>query len=84
MRNTRYVSLLSIVLLAGLVALARSDETKEEVKEKAFDAPNGDFACVRRGRSGTKRNVALGGRPAFEHGEVMRLIAHFNVPPRAR
>src|SRR6059058_336139 len=40
MRLTRNVSLLAVVMLAGLGALARSDEAKEEVKEKAFDAPH--------------------------------------------
>src|SRR5437588_12923596 len=40
MRLTRNVSLLAIILLAGIGALARSDEAKEEVKEKALDAPN--------------------------------------------
>jgi hypothetical protein len=39
MKLTRNTSLLALILLAGLVALARSDETRE-VKEKAFDAPN--------------------------------------------
>src|SRR5437588_13112590 len=40
MRLTRNVSLLAVVLLAGIGALARSDEAKEEVMEKALDAPN--------------------------------------------
>src|SRR5437588_4294086 len=40
MRLTRNVSLLAIILLAGIGALARSDEAKAEVKEKALDAPN--------------------------------------------
>jgi hypothetical protein len=39
MRLTRNVSLLALILLAGLGALARSDEA-QEVKEKAFDAPH--------------------------------------------
>ena len=39
MRLTRNVSLLPLILLAGLVAGARSDEAGE-VKEKAFDAPH--------------------------------------------
>jgi hypothetical protein len=39
MRLTRNVSLHALILLAGLVALARSAEA-QEVKEKAFDAPN--------------------------------------------
>src|SRR6202051_429327 len=37
MRLTRCALLLAVALLAGL---AWSDEGKEEVKEKAFDAPN--------------------------------------------
>src|SRR5437588_7038785 len=40
MRLTRNVSLLAIILLAGIGALARSDEAKDQVKEKAFDAPH--------------------------------------------
>src|SRR2546421_1343978 len=40
MRLSRNVSLLAVIMLAGLGALARSDEGKEEVKEKAFDAPH--------------------------------------------
>src|SRR5438874_681928 len=40
MRLTRNVSLLAVILLAGIGALARSDDAKEEVKEKALDAPN--------------------------------------------
>src|SRR5690349_2152624 len=40
MRLRRNLSLLAIVLLAGFGALARSDEGKNEVKEKALDAPN--------------------------------------------
>ena len=40
MRLTRNVSLLAVILLAGLAASARSDEAKDEVKEKALDAPN--------------------------------------------
>src|SRR5438105_13327764 len=40
MRLTRHVSLLAVSLLAGIGALARSDEAKEEGKEKALDAPN--------------------------------------------
>src|SRR5438552_12286911 len=40
MRLTRNVSLLAIILLAGFGALARSHEAKQEVKEKALDAPN--------------------------------------------
>src|SRR6516165_232214 len=39
MRLTSKVSLLAVILLAGLGALARSDEAAE-VKEKALDAPN--------------------------------------------
>src|SRR5438270_11119005 len=40
MRLTRNVSLLAVILLAGIGALARSDEAKEEVKEKALGAPH--------------------------------------------
>src|SRR5262245_938992 len=40
MRLNRNLSLLAIVLLAGFGALARSDDGKDEVKEKALDAPN--------------------------------------------
>jgi hypothetical protein len=40
MRNRNFVSLLAVILLAVLGVLARSDEAKEEVKEKALDAPN--------------------------------------------
>lgn len=40
MRFTRNVSLLAVLVLAGFGALARSEEPKEEVKEKAFDAPH--------------------------------------------
>src|SRR5580704_7364871 len=40
MRLTRNVSLLAVILLAGFGALARSDEGKDGVKEKALDAPN--------------------------------------------
>jgi Cytosol aminopeptidase family, N-terminal domain len=40
MKSTRHLLLLAFVLLAGLVPLARSDEGKEEVKEKALDAPH--------------------------------------------
>ena len=40
MRLTRNVSLLAIILLAGIGALVRSDEAKEEDREKALDAPN--------------------------------------------
>src|SRR5690349_12315919 len=39
MRHTRTVSLLTLFMLAGLGALARSDEAGE-VKEQALDAPN--------------------------------------------
>jgi hypothetical protein len=38
MRLTRNVSLVAILMLTGLGALARSDEAKEQVKEKALDA----------------------------------------------
>src|SRR5437762_14308458 len=41
MKLTRSVSPFAVVLLAGLVAAARSDEGKGGIKEKAFDAPNG-------------------------------------------
>src|ERR1700720_3791665 len=40
MRLTRNVSLLALILLAGLAAPARSDDPKNEVKEEALDAPN--------------------------------------------
>jgi len=40
MRLTRSLLLLAATLLAGFGALARSDEAKEDVKEKALDAPN--------------------------------------------
>ena len=40
MRLLRNLSLLALVLLAGFGALARSDEGKAEVKEKALEAPN--------------------------------------------
>jgi hypothetical protein len=40
MRLHRNLSILAIVVLAGFGALARSDEGKDEVKEKALDAPN--------------------------------------------
>src|ERR1700722_1309599 len=40
MRLTRIVSLLALILLAGLAARARSDDAKKEVKEKALDAPH--------------------------------------------
>jgi Cytosol aminopeptidase family, N-terminal domain len=40
MRLHRNLSIVAVVLLAGLGALARSDEGKNEVKEKALDAPN--------------------------------------------
>jgi hypothetical protein len=40
MRLTRNVSLLALIMLAGLGALARSDEAKQEVKEEALDAPH--------------------------------------------
>jgi hypothetical protein len=40
MRLNRNRSLLAIFLLAGFGALARSDEGKDEVKEKALDAPH--------------------------------------------
>jgi hypothetical protein len=40
MRLNRNLTLLAIALLAGFGALARSDDGKEEVKEKALDAPH--------------------------------------------
>jgi hypothetical protein len=40
MRFHRNLSMLAILLLAGFGALAGSDEGKDEVKEKALDAPN--------------------------------------------
>jgi len=40
MRLTRNMSLLAVIVLAGFGALARSDEAKDQVKEKAFDAPH--------------------------------------------
>ena len=40
MRLTRNASLIGILLLTGLGALARPDEAREQVKEKAPDAPN--------------------------------------------
>jgi hypothetical protein len=40
MRLTRTVSLVAILMLTGLGAPARSDDAKEQVKEKALDAPN--------------------------------------------
>src|SRR5438067_11864129 len=40
MRLTRNASLFAVLLLTGLGALAWSDEGKDEVKEKALDAPN--------------------------------------------
>src|SRR5947209_17060450 len=47
MRLTRNLSLLAVILLAGLGTLARSDEGKEEVKEKALDASNKVKVAVR-------------------------------------
>ncbi len=40
MRLNRNLSLLVLVLLAGLATLARSDDGKDGVKEKAIEAPN--------------------------------------------
>src|SRR5260370_480333 len=40
MRLTRNMSLVAILMLTGLAALARPDEAKEQVKEKALDAPH--------------------------------------------
>jgi hypothetical protein len=47
MRFNRKLSFLAIVLLAGFGVLARSDEGKDEVKEKALDAPNNVKVKVR-------------------------------------
>lgn len=46
MRLLRNLSLVAIVLLAGLAAAARSDET-QQVKEKVLDGPNGIKIKVR-------------------------------------
>jgi hypothetical protein len=40
MRRNRNLRILAIFLLVGFGALARSDEDKQKVKEKALDAPN--------------------------------------------
>jgi hypothetical protein len=40
MRITRNLSLVAILILTGLAALARSDDAKQQVKEEALDAPN--------------------------------------------
>lgn len=40
MRLTRNMPLIAILMLTGLAALARPDEAKEQVKEKALDAPH--------------------------------------------
>src|SRR6516165_7832739 len=40
MRLIRNASLFAVVVLAGFGARARPDEAREEVKEKAFDAPD--------------------------------------------
>jgi hypothetical protein len=40
MRLTRNISLVAILMLTGLAALARPDEPKEQVKEKVLDAPH--------------------------------------------
>jgi hypothetical protein len=47
MRLNSNLSLLAVILLAGGGALARSDEAKEEVKEKAFDASHNVKVKVR-------------------------------------
>ena len=47
MRLTRNMSLVAILMLTGLAALARPDEAKEQVKEKALDAPNNVKVKVR-------------------------------------
>jgi hypothetical protein len=40
MKLTRNMSLLAVIMLVAFGTLARSDEPKEAVKEKAFDAPH--------------------------------------------
>ena len=40
MSLNRKLSLLAVIVLAGVGALARSDQAAEQVKEKAFDAPH--------------------------------------------
>src|SRR5216684_1362320 len=40
MRFTRKLSLIALILFAGLGAQARSDEANDDVKEKAFEAPH--------------------------------------------
>src|SRR5712671_6368155 len=47
MRLTRNMSVVAILMLTGLAALARPDEAKEQVKEKALDAPHAVKVKVR-------------------------------------
>src|SRR5437660_1044515 len=47
MKVTRYTLPVAFVLLAGLAGLARSGDDKADVKEKAFEAPNGVAVKVR-------------------------------------
>jgi hypothetical protein len=47
MRLTRNMSLVAVLMLTGLAALARPDEANEQVKEKALDAPNNVKVKVR-------------------------------------
>jgi len=47
MRDNRYVSIYAFVLFFGLAALARSDESTDQVKEKALDAPHNVKVKVR-------------------------------------
>src|SRR5229473_7468930 len=47
MRLTRSVSLSAVIMLAAFGTLTRSDDAKDAVKEKAFDAPNNVKVKVR-------------------------------------
>ena len=47
MRDNRYVSIYAFVLFFGLAALARCDESTDQVKEKALDASNNVRVKVR-------------------------------------
>src|SRR5712671_4278875 len=47
MRLTRNMSVVAILMLTGLAALARPDEAKEQVKEKSLDAPHAVKVKVR-------------------------------------
>src|SRR5947199_4741293 len=47
MRLTRNVSLVAVILFVACVPLARPDDAKEEVKEKALDAPHKVKIAVR-------------------------------------